>query len=590
VAKKRKVKSEVEETKVSSSEIDAPKSEADYEIESLQLVKLRYDSAKVPQEELQTKRKKWNDNFRSHLTVDADYPFRSQIFVPITEKILRALLAKYIVALFLRRPFFDLKPRTHADKQQVERIKAMLMYTFDKMPDFIPNMIRFIQMMLIYGTALGKVYWRKIYRYVGQKKEKVCIYNGPYFEPLDISNFLIDPSATKLNGFYKIHRSYQTMHNLKAAGIYKNLDKVTTKPQGLSIIDTQIQDRLGVRGLSEPTQPVLEYDTVELWEYWSEDDSRLIVVANGSTVIRDEANPFWHGEHPFVASVYEPLPFEFWGKGLCEKLSSHQSMINTLTNEIIDNVKLMNNKMWIAVVGAANANQIASKAGKIIWVDDINAIRPVDFSPIPGDAYRMLDRLTYDCESSTASTSMSTAIGTPITKEQSATEVSVLSRLSNEVHALNIMLLEIPALMEIVRKCYELIKQNCNEEFVLQVTGGEEGWDLFTPEDIAIDVDIIPKVGIDVLSKEVISNNLVSLLNVLKDMPGYDMEQIVKLYVENLGYHVEDFKKEMIGAGFAPVESKREGTATSMLPGVGNVGELPPAPAATTIPPAEEVA
>ena len=582
--RKRRVKDVVElavkETEVTGAVIDEPKSKEDYDIDALNLVNLRFKAANNTHEAMQTNWTIWNNNFRSHLVIDEDYAFKSQIFVPITEKIIRAILSKYIVAMFLRRPFFDLKPRGPADKAQVERLKALLIYTFDKMPDFFTNMVRFVQMMLIYGTAFGKVYWRKVYKYIGKDKKKTLVYNGPYFEPLDISNFFIDEAATKLNGFYKVHRSFKTKKALKALGIYKNLDKITAKrdsASSLGVVNTVESDRRAIRDLSEPTQPVKEYDVVELKEYWAEDDSRIIVVANDSVVIRDDENPFWHGEHPFVCATYEPLPFEIYGKGICEKLSPHQSMINTLTNEIIDNVRLMNNKMWIGVINTVNASQIVSKAGKIIWVDDINALKEVTFAPIPTDVHTMIGQLKRDCEEVTASTSLSTAIGAPITKEQTALEVSTLSRLGNEIHALNVMLLEIPAITEIVRKCYALIQQNFNQEQVIRITENEEGWDIATKEDVALDVDVIPKIGMEVLSREVIQQNLIGLLQFLKDMPGYDTQAIIKLYVENLGYHLEDFKQELGTAGIEapPTAEGGKGPAGSPRGMVGQVGEVP---------------
>ena len=559
-------------------EIDSPMEKSDYKTDSLNMVSLHYNTDKNTHDAMKSNWTRWNNAFRSHLDPDPDYPFRSHVFVPVTEKIVRALLAKYIVSMFLRKPFFDLKPRTPADIKQVEKIKKLLTYTFDKMPDFIPNMIKFIQMMLIYGTAIGKVSWRKIERNVRKSKDEetklVTIYNGPYFEVLDMENFFIDTNATKLNGFHKIHRAYKTMFELKTAGCYSNLDKVTAKAIAKSVTNNIVQDRLNITGQSEFTNPVSDYDTVELLEYWTADDSRVITVANENTVIRDIPNPYWHGEHPFVSAVYEPLPFEFYGKGLCETLYTHNVMINKLTNQILDNVELMNNKMWIATIGSVNANQIVSKAGKIIWADDINALKEVTFSALPSDVYRMLDRLNNDCEMATAASSMSAAVGQPISKEQSATEVSILSRLGNEIHALNIMLLEIPVLTEVVRKSYELIKQNFDEQFLVQITDEEEGWDTFDAEDIALDVDIIPKIGLDVMSKESAQQNLISLLQVMKDMPGYDINKIIKLYVENLGYHLDEFKEteKLVGQVEQESPSQTAQAQTGMAPGIGNVG------------------
>jgi hypothetical protein len=596
VAKRNKLSKP--ETPVIVQEVDEPKKKEQYKVEALDLVVGRFEAANNIHSQLEDKWKTWNGNFRSTLLDKDGYEFKSQIFVPVTEKIIRALSAKYLLAMFLRKPFFTLKPRTPADINHTKRLEALLTYVFDKMPDFFMNMVRFVQLMLIYGTAVGKVYWRDVKRVVGKDKKVEYIYSGPYFEPIDIGNFFIDPAATKLNGFYKIHRSYKTLNQLKAIKDkdgkqrYHHLDKVTSMVPNRSADDTVPSHRLDNRDLAEVPNQISEYDVVELLEYWAEDDSRVITVANRNTVIADEANPFWHGESPFVYATYQPLPFEFYGKGVCEALSSHQSMINTLTNEIMDNVRLTNNRMWKAVVNSVGANQIVSKAGKIIWVDDPAALEPLETAPIPTDAYRMLDRLNNDCEMWTAATSMSTAVGAPISKEQSATEVSILSRFGNEMHAMNIMLIEIPAITEIVRKAYGLIQQCATDEFALRVTDDLEGWDTFTPDDVALDVDIIPKLGVDVMGKETAQQNLVALMTLAKDiMPEY-MPKLFDMFVQNLGYMKEEFVSDQPPqAPQAPAQPAPGGAPQYGTPGMpGNVGQLPATPAEGFIHPTEGMA
>jgi hypothetical protein len=57
-------------------------------------------------------------------------------------------------------------------------------------------------------------------------------------------------------------------------------------------------------------------------------------------------------------------------------------------------------------------------------------------------------------------------------------------------------------------------------------------------------VDIVPKVGIDVLSKEVVQQNLVQLLGVLANIPGFDIQKIADMYITNMGYNPESIHKE----------------------------------------------
>lgn len=563
---------------------DNPKPINEYEVESLALVTTRFEQADEIRTALTTKWQDWDKQFRSKLATTGDNAkYRSQLFVPITENVIRGMLAKYIVSLFTKKPFFSLQGREASDDEKAERIAKLMEFQFDTMPDFFVNIVRFVQSMLVFGTAFGKVYWRKIARNVRTKNGKyieVVDYEGAYFEAINIENMFIQPDAVNLNSAWKIHRSWKTKYDLqkvndrnklnKEKPTYINLEKITgtgTPPSdGAKITD----DARAIRGIPGIVlDPIPEFQPMEILEYWAEDNSRLITVANRQTIIRDIENPLASGDHPFVMATYEPLLFEFYGRGVCEKVKAYQDAVNVLMNQIVENTQYITHKMYKGVAGEVSSTQIVAQPGKIVWLNDINALQEFITTPLPAQVYQLMDRMIQKMEEQTGANNMSTSVGSPITKEQSATEVATMNRLGNEFHGLNLMLLEVPCLTEIVRKAYQLTQQFATKNYLVQVT--EKGdWTPIMLSDLSMDVDIKPKVGVDLMSKEAIQNNLVNLINVAKNIPGLDMEKITSMYIENMGYHVETLGKKQDTN--KPVATVQDGVPPENP--VGLMGEL----------------
>jgi hypothetical protein len=139
-------------------------------------------------------------------------------------------------------------------------------------------------------------------------------------------------------------------------------------------------------------------------------------------------------------------------------------------------------------------------------------------------------------EVTAGSNQLVTAIGAPISKEQTAMEVGTINRLGNELHALNIMLLEMPALDQMVTKAYHLVRQFMGERMVAKITNddeNDENWDMFPAEEFLSDIMVLPKVGLDVVSQERVQADLTQMIQVLANMPGYDIQYLIDLYLDN---------------------------------------------------------
>ena len=575
---------------VGGSASDEPKEVSDYEVEAYELVKSRMGPAKINMDALTTKLVKWDKIANSRLDLSAqdsqgnlkNLEYRSRLCLPVVENALRALLAKYVVSLLVRRPFFKLNPIGAMDDKQAKRVEGALVFMFDKMPRFVQNIITFVQEMLIYGTGIGKVYWRKVVR--NTKAGPVIEYEGAYFEPIHLENFFTDPDATGLDGYWKVHQYWTTKKALQlkndkykeATGenLYNNLDDIFSSyyanDEGKYTIESNMQER----GIGTIDQSKLgEYAKIKIWEHWSEDNSRLTLVANESIVIYDGENPNDSGMHPFVGSVYEQSKFEFYGRGACEKVKDLHEQYQHINNQIVENVTLHNNPGYFSTIGNVTGNQILPRPGKITYVQSLDEIRDKNVMVLSEQVFRLRDEIAFKIEQALGTVAMSTSNSQPITKEQSATESAIQNRLANEYHGLNLLLLEIPCLMEIVRRAYMLLQQHAGEEYEYR-TSDVSGPGFIHKEDLQ-DVNFSPKIGVDMMSSEVRMSTMSNLLTTLKDVPGIAPALVKELLEEAgklLGIHFDEKLAEQQPAAEEPQPNAPAGPG----PATGVPGALQP--------------
>ena len=581
----KKKKTEIPE--LGGSEQDTPKSVDAYEVDAYTLVIKRMEGARSVVDSLKAKMERWDKMANSRLDLAAtdskgnlqNLDYRSRLCLPVVENAIRSLLAKYVVSLLVRRPFFRLVPIGLMDDDTAKRVEGALIYMFDKMPNFVRNIITFVQEMLVYGTAIGKVYWRKVERKT--KKGIVIEYEGAYFEPIHLENFFIDPDATGVDGYWKVHQYWTTKKNLKLKNdayrkvskrnLYKNLEDIESS---YSISDEgvyTIEANKTARGLDIPVNSISEYDKVQIWEYWSEDNSRIIILANKSIVIYDGENPNDSGMHPFVYAVYEPSKFEFYGRGACEKVRDMHDQFQHINNQINENVTLHNNPGYFAVMGAVTENQILPRPGKVSFVtSSLEEIREKPVIPLSVQVFNLRDEIALKIEQALGSVQMATANAAPVTKEQSATETAIQNRLGNEFHGLNLLMLEIPCLIEVVKRAYMLLQQHAGEEYEFRVSD-KEGPGFLHQEDL-MDVNFSPRIGVDMMSAEVRVSTMTNMLANLKDIPGLAPELIKILLEESgklLGVHFSEKAIQM------PIPAENPANAISGGP-TGVPGALQP--------------
>lgn len=202
----------------------------------------------------------------------------------------------------------------------------------------------FVKQGLIRGVTAAKIPWLEEWTKTKQRNFKPTLgglvqtttdtsqplLQQPGFVPIDVKDFWWEAAATSMeDAEYVFFRTYETLRSLKAAGIYENLDDVTSA---------------GTPGDSFGN-PAKTKGRVEIIEWWRREGSEiyLTVVANRNTIIRDECSPFWHGQLPFVVATPIPQMFKMEGKGIVELISDIQVALWEMQNHRIDNTRFMSN-------------------------------------------------------------------------------------------------------------------------------------------------------------------------------------------------------------------------------------------------------
>ena len=298
---------------------------------------------------------------------------RSRIISPATQQAIETRHAEIMEAIFGQGEWFDIEDDirdVNGTALDVEAIKAQLMEDFNR--DKIKKAVDQIELMAeIYGTGVGEIIVKMEKEYapatqaipgemgiaaIGvEEKERVSV----KLVPVNPKNFLIDPNATSLDDsmgcaiekFVSVHKIVEGMEK----GIYRKIDLGTDAP------DDDI----------EPTEEIVSFqdDRVRLLTYYGlvpkeyleemEDDEEvdlfpedsladdydelveaIVVIANGSKILKAEANPYMMKDRPVMAYQDDTVPGRFWGRGTAEKAYNMQKAIDGQLRAHMDSVAL----------------------------------------------------------------------------------------------------------------------------------------------------------------------------------------------------------------------------------------------------------
>ena len=525
------------------------------------------------------------------------YDWMSNLFVPATHKAVMTLLSRIMNSLFSIDPNFDTVP---SNKKLSDLLRSQLYKA-----SFYTQYMLFSMQMLIRGTSIGKITWRKqkktrfslekiteniiekvlnelgeqatdlegkpLTQIIGQKTtgyqkkpKEVVKYDGPVFETIDLFDFYPEPKAKGLLDGARIFRSVKTIGEFIRDPNFQDKDKV--KETNFPTPDVFPHSRMKDLGIGQPPfEKTEELPTeeakrqsgfVELLEcetkWWNEKTKKLenwlLTIANREVVVRDEPNPYWNVETLYVRGTWIPILNEFYGIGIPELTESLQEELNDKRNQRIDNVNQILQMVFMYEEGAIDPRIIKTferKPGAKL------RLRP---GGLMGVKWDVAPDVTSSATIETAELEKNIEEITGAVRQISPSSISgeqihrtaqglmLLQSMANERIKLPLKTMEKMVLEPIWEIFFELNLQFLHPGYkILNPEGVEE---IYTPEDFVGDYEFRAKGSTYAIDQQVKLMNLMRFFEALRGIPAGEaqIDLLGRIY-EALGF--ED-KKEIM--------------------------------------------
>ena len=296
---------------------------------------------------------------------------RSRIISPALQQAVESSVAEVEEATFGRGKFFDIRDdMDDKERGDVEYLKNALSeeFSLNKTRQAISECI---VNSAVFGTGIGEVVVQEKTRRVpttqpamdGQvatygvmeTKEVSCT-----VRPVLPQNFLIDPVASSIeealgcaiDEYVPIHQVQQLIEE----GVYDDVDIDPSSSYSFleanDDIDDYDEDRIRLtkyygllpRSMLEAHLYSEDEEVISLSETLTDNGSNYVevvaVIANGTSILKLEENPYMMQDRPVVAFPWDVVPSRFWGRGVCEKGYNSQKALDTELRARIDALAL----------------------------------------------------------------------------------------------------------------------------------------------------------------------------------------------------------------------------------------------------------
>jgi len=243
-------------------------------------------------------------------------------------------------------------------------------------------------------------------------------------DPIMPQNFLIDPLATNIEDALgvvidKMVPHHQVQQGIDS-GIYRDVE-IGSAPSESEIEDASkvvysYNDdmvRLTKYYGLVPTDLIKEaeldendelQDMVELDEEAGSYTEVIMVIANGTEILKIEKNPYMKQDRPIVAFSWDKVPFKFWGRGICEKGYNSQKALDAELRARIDALALtVHPMMAVDASRMPRGAKLDVRAGKTILTNGNPAeiLQPFKFGSLDQVSFAQAAQLQQMVQQST---------------------------------------------------------------------------------------------------------------------------------------------------------------------------------------------
>ena len=329
---------------------------------------------------------------------------RSRIISPALQQAVESSVAELEEATFGRGKWFDIEDDVmDEDNQDIMFLRQKLSEDFEN-TKVRKAVAECLINAAVFGTGIGEIVLEEIKEMAPATQpvmggdltavgvnitDRIVV----KLRPVMPQNFLIDPVATSIEDAMGVavdeFVSRHAVEMLQESGVYRETYLGSAAP------DTDL----------EPDQDITVYndDKVRLTKYYGlvprelleaedvevEEDGMyveaVVVIANGGTILKAEANPYMMQDRPIVAFPWDVVPSRFWGRGVCEKGYNSQKALDTELRARIDALALtIHPMMAIDATRLPRGAKPEVRPGKMILTngDPREVLQPFNFGQV----------------------------------------------------------------------------------------------------------------------------------------------------------------------------------------------------------------
>ena len=156
--------------------------------------------------------------------------------------------------------------------------------------------------------------------------------------------------------------------------------------------------------LRVPTAEEIAAPWVELDEEAGSYTEVIMVIANGTEILKIEKNPYMKQDRPVVAFSWDKVPFKFWGRGICEKAYNSQKALDAELRARIDALALtVHPMMAVDASRMPRGAKLDVRAGKTILTNGNPAeiLQPFKFGSLDQVTFSQAAQLQQMVQQST---------------------------------------------------------------------------------------------------------------------------------------------------------------------------------------------
>tara|TARA_R100001460_G_scaffold45_2_gene185 strand:- start:322 stop:2343 length:2022 start_codon:yes stop_codon:yes gene_type:complete len=461
---------------------------------------------------------------------------RSRIISPALQQAVESNVAELEEATFGRGKFFDIQDDIN-DSQNQDMVYLRKKLTEDFETCKVRKAVaECLINAAVFGTGVGEVVLEEVKEMAPATQP---IMDGDLqavgvnitdrvivkLKPVLPQNFLIDPVATSVDDAYGVAiDEFVSKHNielLQEQGIYREgfvesaaADTDLEPDQDLTIYNDDKVRLTKYYGLVP--RELLEEEGVDV-----EEDSMyveaIIVIANGGTLLKAEANPYMMNDRPVVAFPWDVVPGRFWGRGVCEKGYNSQKALDTELRARIDALSLTIHPM--IAVDATRLPRGAKpevRPGKMILTngDPREVLQPFNFGQVGQITFAQAASLQQMVQQATGAVD-SAGIAGQVNGEATAAGISM-------------------SLGAIIKR-HKRTLINFQQSFLLPfVTKAAHRYMQFDPENYPVaDYKFVPTSTLGIIAREYEVTQLVQLLQTMQqDSPLYPV--LIQSIIDNM--------------------------------------------------------